>query len=52
MLSEISDFLAASNLGEVLSHLTNNTDGSKDSDEANKFTARSMRHEHKESVIE
>ncbi|XP_034837374.1 beta-alanyl-bioamine nonribosomal peptide synthetase ebony [Maniola hyperantus] len=48
---EISDFLGASNLGDVLAHLTTNPDGTRENDDT-KFTARPMRHEHKEPVIE
>ncbi|XP_050357431.1 plipastatin synthase subunit B [Nymphalis io] len=48
---EISDFLEANNLGEVLSHLTTDADNSQDGD-GKQFTIRPMRNEHKERVIE
>ncbi|XP_072935672.1 beta-alanyl-bioamine nonribosomal peptide synthetase ebony [Epargyreus clarus] len=48
---EISDFLGASNLGEVLSYMSTSPEGSGENDEV-KFTAQPMRHEHKEEVIE
>ncbi|XP_041985259.1 linear gramicidin synthase subunit C [Aricia agestis] len=48
---EISDFLNASNLGEVLSRLTTNPDDA-DEDNENKFKVETMRDEHKDHVFE
>lgn len=49
--SEISDFLGAANLGEVLSYLTTNPSSERDAREP-LFTPEPMRNEHKQQVIE
>lgn len=48
---QISDFLSAANLGEVLSHLSVNPGSEKEAAEP-KFKAEPMRDEHKNSVID
>ncbi|XP_032523252.2 beta-alanyl-bioamine nonribosomal peptide synthetase ebony [Danaus plexippus] len=48
---EISDFLGAANLREVLSHLNTSPDASDDS-EHTKYSIQPMRDEHKDHVIE
>ncbi|XP_045506438.1 tyrocidine synthase 3 [Colias croceus] len=48
---DISDFIGAANLGEVLQRLTTNPDSVRDSDDA-KFNVVSMRDDHREQVIE
>ncbi|XP_013185041.1 beta-alanyl-bioamine nonribosomal peptide synthetase ebony [Amyelois transitella] len=48
---EISDFLGAANLGEVLSNLSTDPNSRQDSQEP-KFTAELMRDEHKQQVID
>ncbi|KAJ0170911.1 hypothetical protein K1T71_013683 [Dendrolimus kikuchii] len=48
---EISEFLGASNLGEVLSHMTTNPECNGEKKEP-KFSAESMKHEHKQRVID
>ncbi|CAH0721044.1 unnamed protein product, partial [Brenthis ino] len=48
---EISDFLGAKDLGEVLSHLTTHPENICNGEE-NKFTVQAMRNDHKERVIE
>lgn len=51
LFTDISDFLGATNLGEVLSKMS--TDNYKASDTKEpKFTAIPMRDEHKQRVIE
>ncbi|XP_075986669.1 nonribosomal peptide synthetase ebony [Anticarsia gemmatalis] len=48
---EISDFLGAANLGEVLSHMSTDPNSSSDEDEP-QFTAEPLADEHKDKVIE
>ncbi|CAH2984901.1 unnamed protein product [Chilo suppressalis] len=48
---EISDFIGAANLGEILSHITTNSDCGDKVDEA-KFTAEPMRDDDKQQVID
>ncbi|KAL4707041.1 hypothetical protein ACJJTC_014320 [Scirpophaga incertulas] len=48
---EISDFLSASTLGEVLCYLTSSTDGGRETKGPN-FTAEPMKDDHKQQVID